>query len=94
MALQYGDHVLDRIAHSEDVLRFFVEDDNDGPKDPDLSLAVAQGYGWLSEFMRVRGNVEGAAQMIQKDMAAFEAQDHKRGWRDLQQYGYHPQHSR
>ena len=77
MALQYGDHVLDHIAHSEDVLRFFVEDDNDGPTDPDISLAVARGYGWLSEFMRARGNVEGAAQMIQKAMAAFEVQDHK-----------------
>lgn len=95
IALQYGDHLLDRIAHSEDVLRFFVEDGNDGAQNPDISLPVARGCGWLGEFMRGRGNVEGAAQMIKKAMAAFEALGHKGGdGRDLQQYGYHPKHSR
>lgn len=76
-ALKYGDYLLDHIAHSEDVLRFFVGDGNDSAQD--TALAVARGCGWLGEFMRGRDNIEGASQMIEKSMAAFEALGHETG---------------
>ena len=78
IALQYGDHLLDRIAHSEYVERFFAEDGG-GAQDRDISIAVARGCGWLGEFMRCRGNVEGAARMIDKAMKTFEALGHEQG---------------
>lgn len=78
IALQYGDHLLDHIAHSEDVQRFFAENGG-GAQDPDISVAVARGCGWLGEFMRRRGNVQGAARMIDKAMKSFEALGHQQG---------------
>lgn len=78
-ALQYGHQLLDRIAHSPDVLRFFTEDSGSGEQDREMSLAVARGAAWLGEFMRRRSNVEGAAQMIAKAMTIFETLGHQQG---------------
>lgn len=77
--LRYGYHVLDRIAHSEDVLRLFLDASNDDGQASGISVRLGQGYGWLGEFMRGRGNVEGAGHMIGKAMTIFESLDHQPG---------------
>jgi tetratricopeptide (TPR) repeat protein len=79
IALEYGDQLLDHIAHSEAVVKLFAESDDSGDQDPEVARRAAQGYGWLGEFMRKRGNVEGAAQMIDKAMTMFEGLGHGSG---------------